>query len=102
MGGSAWGTVGVVVISGMDHPSLPRRVPVPSVDAVRGNTGEHLERHLALLGRAPAEASAGGHEATALIQQLVPRAERGERAPHRLARVSLLAPLSRRRRHIAL
>jgi hypothetical protein len=87
----------------MDHPSLPRRVPVPSLDAVRGNTGERLERHLALLGRAPGDVSAAGdHEATALIQQLVPRAERGERAPHRLARVSLLAPLRGRHRRIAL
>ncbi|MCF2529903.1 hypothetical protein [Yinghuangia soli] len=94
-----------MVISGMDHSSRPRRVPIPAVDALRGGTGERLERHLALFGHAPApaavpEASAvAARESAMLIQDLTPRPSR---AGHRLARAVLTAPLRGLRRRVSL
>ncbi|HSA48666.1 MAG TPA: hypothetical protein VLH10_00960 [Yinghuangia sp.] len=95
-----------MVIPGMDHSSRPRRVPIPAVDAMRGGTGERLERHVALLGhdQAPAsvpEASAvAARESASIIQELTP--PRPARPNHRLARAVLTAPLRGLRRRVAL
>ncbi len=103
--GPRWGTVCVVVISGMDHSSRPRRVPIPAVDAMRGGSGDRLERHLALFGHAPAPAKApeasahAARESASLIQDLAPRPSR---AGHRLARAVLTAPLRGLRRRVSL
>ncbi|MEU0933450.1 MULTISPECIES: hypothetical protein [unclassified Embleya] len=89
-----------MVISGMDHPSMPRRVPVPPMDVGRSGVGERLERHLALIGRASTQETASSLESAAIIQSLAPR---NESRGHRLARVTLMAPLrAKRRRQIAL
>lgn len=108
--GRSWGTVCVVVISGMDHSSRPRRVPIPAVDTLRGGSGDRLERHLALFGHAPAPAAAAepatvaattaaARESALLIQELAPRPTR---AGHRLARAVLTAPLRGLRRRVSL
>ncbi|NUU25634.1 MAG: hypothetical protein HOV68_29640 [Streptomycetaceae bacterium] len=95
-----------MVISGMDHSSRPRRVPIPAVDALRGGNGDRLERHIALIGHAPAppvapEPSAiAARESATLIQDLAPRPKRG--AGHRLARAVLTAPLRGLRRRVSL
>jgi hypothetical protein len=89
----------------MDHSSRPRRVPIPAVDAMRGGTGDRLERHLALFGHAQAPAAASessaiaARESATLLQDLVPRPGRGG---HRLSRAVLTAPLRGLRRRIAL
>ncbi|UGQ14374.1 hypothetical protein LO772_12755 [Yinghuangia sp. ASG 101] len=94
-----------MVISGMDHSSRPRRVPIPAVDAMRGGTGERLERHVALLGHVQASASApeasgvAARESASIIQELAPRTARPN---HRLARAVLTAPLRGLRRRIAI
>lgn len=105
--GPEWGTVSVVVISGMDHSSRPRRVAIPAVDAMRGGTGDRLERHLALLGHAPTPSPTAGdttartaRESATLIQDLTP--PRANRTGHRLARAVLTAPLRGLRRRISL
>ncbi|MGW1990659.1 hypothetical protein [Embleya sp. NPDC001921] len=90
-----------MVISGMDHPSMPRRVPVPPMDVGRSGVGERLERHLALIGLATTQETANSLESAAIIQSLAPRND--QRGTHRLARVTLMAPLrAKRRRQIAL
>ncbi|MFI1578465.1 hypothetical protein [Embleya sp. NPDC020630] len=71
------------------------------MDAGRTGMGERLDRHLALIGRASVQETANSAESAAIIQSLVPRAE--QRGTHRLARVTLMAPLrAKRRRQIAL
>ncbi|MDI2128037.1 hypothetical protein [Yinghuangia seranimata] len=95
-----------MVISGMDHSSRPRRVPIPAVDALRGGSGDRLERHLALFGHAPAPAkapeaaTANARESAMLIQEVAPRPSRA--AGHRLARAVLTAPLRGLRRRVSL
>ncbi|MGA4543242.1 MAG: hypothetical protein HOV66_03960 [Streptomycetaceae bacterium] len=97
-----------MVISGMDHSSRPRRVPIPAVDTLRGGSGDRLERHLALFGHAPAPAAApdpgtvaavAARESATLIQDITPRPSR---AGHRLSRAVLTAPLRGLRRRISL
>lgn len=77
---------------------MPRRVPIPPVDAGRIGLGERLERHLSLLSRPHGPEVAVSVESATMIQDLLPR----ERAAHRLSRVTLMAPLRNRRRKIAL
>jgi len=70
------------------------------MDAGPSSVGERLERHLALIGHAPAPESVDTLESVAIIQSLVTRPERGT---HRLSRATLLAPLrGKRRRQIVL
>jgi hypothetical protein len=79
---------------------MPRRVPVPPMDAGRSGVGERLDRHLALIGLASTQETADSLESAAIIKSLVGRTEHGT---HRLSRVTLMAPLrAKRRRQIAL